>query len=217
MAITLDGSVVSTEYPTTTLAITIAANSNRMLIVAYGCYQASGPSGITHNGVAMTRIVEQVGSFGEVCSLWGLVAPATGTNNIVVSGMGNWSAIGAWSLYDVDQNLPTNFTTGGGDSNTASLAITTLNANAWVITAIEAEPTITASTIGAANSWTFEGASYQHAGGHTVSKAVAGSQTMSASLGYGARWNICNVEIKPFGGGGGGGSSTKRLANLGVG
>ena len=196
-SIALDGTVVSNEYNNGTQAITIGTNSDRMLIVAYGSYQGAGPSGMTYNGVALTKIVERVGSFSEVSSLWGLVAPATGTNNLVVSGMGDWSAYGAWSLYNVDQTLPTTFSSGGGDSSTASLALTTTVDGAWVITSIEAEPTITMTTSGGANSWTFEGQSFQHAGGHTVVKATAGSQTMSASLGYGARWNMTNVQIKP--------------------
>lgn len=198
-SITLDGTVVSNEYSTSTItqAITIGANSDRMLIVAYGSYQGGGPSGITYNGVALTKIVEQVGSFNEVSSLWGLVAPATGTNNIVVSGAGNWSAMGAWSLYNVDQTLPATFSSGGGESSTASLALTTTVDGAWVITSIESEPVPTVTTSGGVNSWSFEGASYQHASGHTVPKATAGSQTMSASLSYGARWNMTNVQIKP--------------------
>ena len=197
MAITLDGSVTS-NAETGTTSITVASNTNRLLIVSYATYQGGGPSGITYNGVALTKIVEQLGSFSEQCSIWGLVAPDTGTNNVVVSGGGSYYAYGIYSLYNCDQNLPSVTSKTGGDSLTASLAITTVTDNSWVITCIESEPVPTMTTSGGTADWSKEGQSFQHGSGQHILKVTAGSQTMSASLSYGARWNQTNIEVKPF-------------------
>lgn len=192
----LDGSVVSDEYNNGTKSIVIGSNENRLLIVGYGSYQGAGPSGMTYNGVALTKIVEQVGSFNEVCSLWGLVAPDTGTHDLVVSGLGNWSAFGAYSLYNCVQSLPTNFNKTTGDSGGFSLALTTLYKNSWIISAIECEPIPTMTTTDGVLDWNFEGDVFQHAQGQHVVKAAAGAHTISGSLSYGARWNMANIEVR---------------------
>jgi len=154
-----------------------------------------------------------VGSYSEQCSIWGLIAPDVGTYNVVMTGEGNWHGIGIYSLYNCSQTLPHNFSAVGGDNNTASLALTTGHDNSWVITCIEAEPAITMTTSGATEDWNLEGASYQHGQGHRIAKASAGSQTMSASLGYGARWNQCNVEVEEAAAA----TTVKHFALLGVG
>ncbi len=194
-SVTLDGTVI-TANNTASLSITVGNNANRMGLVCYSTYQGGGPTGITWGGNAMTKVAERVGSFNEKASVWAIVAPATGATTVTVSGGGNWYGIGAYSLYGVDQNIPTNFTTGGGDSNSASLAITTLADNSWVIGCFEAEPVPTMSTSGGTSDYVLEGQPYQHGHGQHVLKATAGSQTMSASLSYGARWNVVDVEIK---------------------
>lgn len=197
MAIALDGAVVSFKYATSSTSFTVSNNSNRLLLVSYGTYQGAGPSAVSYNGVALTKIVEKVGSFSEQCSIWGLLSPDVGTATLSVSGMGNWSAVGIYSLYGVDQSsLPTNTATNGGASSSASVAVTTASDNSWVIASIEAEPTITISTSGGTEDWNQQGQSFQNAEGQRILKATAGSQTMSANLSYGARWNACAIEVK---------------------
>lgn len=195
MAIAQDGLTI-TSHNVATNALTVASNSNRLLLVSYATYQGGGPSGIMFNGVALTKIVEKVGSFNEKASIWGLLAPDVGTFNVVVSGGSDFYSVGIYSLYNVDQTLPTNFITGGGDSATASLALTTLANESWVITCIESEPDPTMTTSGGTADWEQEGQSYQHGSGQHIVKSTPGSQTMSASLSYGARWNQVNVEVK---------------------
>jgi len=195
--ITLDGSVI-TSNNTSTATITIASNSNRLMIVSYTTYQGGGPSGITYNGVALTKIVEQVGSYNEKTSIWGLIAPATGTHDVVVSDGGNWYGYAIYSLYNTDQSLPTNFSVTGNENSTASLSLTTVTDNSWVITSIEAEAVPTMTTSGGTSDWSLEGQSYQHGSGHHILKTSAGSQTMSASLSYSSRWNQANIEIKAY-------------------
>lgn len=169
-----------------------------MMIMGFGHYQSGNNiSGATYNSVALTEVKAQAGSFGERAGLWGLVAPATGTNSFVVSGNDSWTGYGVISVYNVDQTLPA--TTGGasGSSSTASAALTTTVDNAWVVAAFGAEPTPTMTTSGGVEDMKLQGASYQNAEMHHVAKATAGSQTMSCSLSYGARWNVALCQLKP--------------------
>src|SRR3990172_2883627 len=56
-------------------------------------------SGVTYNGVAMTQLVTRGGIANETLYLWGLAAPTTGTNNIVVSDSGAGTLVVDASLY----------------------------------------------------------------------------------------------------------------------
>lgn len=196
LAITLDGSVVSNNT-TDTNSITVASNSNRMLIVTFGTYQGSDPSGITHAGNAMTELVDAIGSFGESSSLWGRVAPATGANNVVVSGASNYRGVSIYSLYDCDQTLPATTTEAGGDSGSSSLSITPPVDNCWIIWSVESEAVPTMTTTSGVSDAVQEGDVYQHcAASHfvqTTAAAKAGTYTYS----YGARWNMCACAVKP--------------------
>lgn len=196
-ALTLDSATESNN--TATFNVTVASNSNRMMIMGFGHYQSGNNiSGATYNGDALTVIKAQAGSFGERAGLWGLVAPDTGTNSFVISGNDSWTGYGVISVYDVDQTLPA--TTGGasGDSSTASASLTTTVANAWVVAAFGCEPTPTMTTSSGVEDMKEQGASYQNAEMHHVLKATAGSQTMSCSLSYGARWNVALCQLKPY-------------------
>lgn len=191
-----DGSVVTDEYNNGTKAITIGNQENRILLVGYGSYQGGGPSGMTYAGQALTKIVEMVGSFSEVCSIWGLLAPPVGTDNLIVSGLGNWSAFGALSLYNAKQSLSMKTGKVGGDSGEVVLNFATEYKNSWIVTAIEAEPVPTMTTPNGVLDWNWEGDVFQHAQGQHVDKASPGNVRLSASLSYGARWNICALEVR---------------------
>lgn len=195
--ISLDGAVITAEGQST-ISVQVANNDNRLLILSFAVYQGNSPSGITFNGVAMTKIKEQVGSFNEQCSIWGLIAPAVGTYNLVMTGASNYYAVGIYRLYNCEQSLPTNFNGASGDNNNASLSITTTAANAWIISVLESEPDPTMTTSGGVADWEQEGQSFQHGAGQHYIQAAAGAKTMSWSLAYGARWNQVNVQVNPL-------------------
>ena len=182
-AIALDGSVVSSDTADT-VSVTVAANSNRMLIVTFGTYQGNDPSGITHSGSAMTELVDAIGSFGESSGLWGRVAPASGTANVVVSGAANYRGISIYSLYNVDQTLPATTAEAGGDSNTASVAITPTVDNCWIIWSLESEPVPTMTTSSGVSDAVQEGETYQHVAASHFIQTTAASKTGSFFFSY---------------------------------
>lgn len=87
-----------------TKSMTIAANSNRVLVVHVGTYSSQQvPSGVTWNGVALTLAGSvQGGNDNSVrSSIWYLVNPAAGTYNLVVSVGSSCSInLGATSFYN---------------------------------------------------------------------------------------------------------------------
>lgn len=201
-AIALDGSVTSSDA-SDTVSVTVAANSDRMLIVAFGTYQGNDPSGITHSGSAMTELVDAIGSYGESCGLWGRVAPASGTANVVVSGAANYRGISIYSLYNVDQTLPATTAEAGGDSSTASLAITPTVDNCWIIWSLEMEAVPTMTTSSGVSDAVQEGDVYQHVAASHFVQTTAASKTGSYSGSYGSRWNITACVVKPVADAGG--------------
>src|SRR3989304_5552616 len=201
--IALDGSIVSVSNGggDLTQAFTINNNSNRLLIVGYATHQGQGDAvTIKWNGTDLTKIVTKTGSFNETCSIWALVAPETGTHNIVVdtTGGGDFTAIGIYSLYNCKQVNPSTFQSATGSSNYASLSIVTPSNDNWVIDAVEAEPVPSVDTgTGQVQDWAEQDASYENGEGSHVVKVVAGTQNMGWDLSYGGRWNLVALVVEP--------------------
>lgn len=202
-ALTKDTAVESNN--TTSFSVTVASNSNRLMLMGFGHYQGGDNiTGATYATIALTVVKAQAGSFGERSGIWGLIAPATGANTFAISGNDAWSGYGVLSIYDADQAaLPA--TTGGssGDSGGTTTSLTTTVDNAWVVAAIGAEPGITMDTASGVEDMNEQGASYQNAEMHHVAKATAGSQSIAFTLAYGGRWNIAMCQVKPYDAGGG--------------
>lgn len=115
---------------TLTQAFTVASNSNRILIVAVASQGTSVHiSGVTYAGVALANKVE-VGSLGSAgdnrIAYWYLVAPTTGTNNLIFTTTGTTTLhFNIYSYYNVAQtSVPEASTSGtsGGGTASASLA-----------------------------------------------------------------------------------------------
>jgi hypothetical protein len=107
-----------------TFSHTVAANANRLLVVGIS-YRASvtptaTASGITYNGDAMTKARRDTNGDRKT-EIWYLVAPDTGTHDVVVT----WTAdpadqvIGAASFYDVDPATPIAADAGATGNSTA--------------------------------------------------------------------------------------------------
>lgn len=132
---------------TVTVPITIGTNDNRILVVGVGSDGSTtadySASGVTYNSVAMTKINGfQYTANGwdggyDWISLWYLIAPDTGSHNIVVSFTttpdNGASAIGI-SLYGVVQQAPeANGSTTNNNVTPVTCSITTQTNNAWVV------------------------------------------------------------------------------------
>ena len=154
MAIALDSSThyQYTPYDTTvtyTYAHTVSG-SNRILWVGACTHTTKTITGVTYNGVSMTKATDKTS--GAYISLWYLIAPDTGTNNVVVTtdgGIGRFNSDCA-SYTGVKQSAQPDATNTGGPTNTSSYsqALTTVANNSWSIANIigEAAASLTAGT-----------------------------------------------------------------------
>jgi hypothetical protein len=130
MAIAVDA-VTATASTASILTKTFAhtcSGSDRLLLVVAGCTTATADiSGVTYNGVAMTQVgVDQTDSGGGGrMTVWALIAPATGANNVVITatatatiGYGAISFTGAYQTSNPDSN------TQGAETATTSYSVT---------------------------------------------------------------------------------------------
>lgn len=82
------------------------AGTERYLLAFVG--SGSVTSGVTYAGAAMTKLAEIASGGGKKLTIWGLIAPATGTNNIVctLGGSGANAVCVGLSLTGVKQTAP---------------------------------------------------------------------------------------------------------------
>lgn len=90
-------------------------------------------TGMTYGGVAMTLLVSQATDYHT--TIYGLINPASGVNNVVISCSGSTNIIPqAISYTGVDQTtLPTVTNTGTDASSPQTLSLTTTVNNSWIM------------------------------------------------------------------------------------
>lgn len=121
MAISFDNKNNSTEQlgvTSVTLSFTTGTLTNGILIVGISTRNSSNAafthaSSVTYNGVSMTAVKQQDGpTYGNTryitAELWRLVAPASGTHDIIVTFPSSVqrTVIGGISFSGVDQTSP---------------------------------------------------------------------------------------------------------------
>jgi hypothetical protein len=111
MAVTFDAATPGSAVSDTTLTIshTVGAGSNRVLYVG-PCSTAGTPaaiSSVTYGGVSLTQIDDENQGVARA-GVWRLLAPATGTANVVITYAAFQDEMGAVaiSLAGVDQTTP---------------------------------------------------------------------------------------------------------------
>ena len=151
MAVALAGGVgLSSVSPATSLTFAYSTSgSNRYLTVSVIIDSSSTVTGVTYNGVAMTNLVSIRNTGGHIVYIWGLVAPATGSNNVVVTASSSTTiGAGAIAFTGVNQTTPTSSPqTNQADAVTSSSLTVTSKVDDMVIDTIGSA--ISAPTVGA--------------------------------------------------------------------
>jgi hypothetical protein len=108
----------SSSFPT---VFTVGNNSNRILLVACACSSAQTITGVTYNGVAMTALLSNTGNDSAYTySLYYLLAPATGANNVIVNTSAATAIlVNISSYYNVEQVAPSLTANASGSNNSA--------------------------------------------------------------------------------------------------
>jgi hypothetical protein len=221
MAVTLDAtssvaSVVNQSAGgTTSLAHTVGSGAT-VLIVSLQIWNngstAAGASGVTYNGVSMTKATNQTGSTGTATGFfyveqWYLASPATGTNNIIVTvgtktdklGIAGVSFTGSDTTTPIDVSSKTFGTTG-----TYTQSLTTTAAGEYLVDSMchlsANNPTSNTGTLilNSATSGTSTASQYK------IASSAGSNSTQYIYPDIGDEGAYCILAVKAAGGGGGG-------------
>lgn len=189
----------SVAAATLTFAHTVGGGANRLLLVATSDYDGTvnQPTGVTYNGVALTKIGGLASAGNDVATLWGLKNPPSGTFNVVITWAGTpGNGIGGASSWTgVDQTTPwgvaATATAGAGQPsvNVAGTVASSIVVDAFAVddptnVALTATGTLLHSIATGANG----------EGGGSQWKAGGGTITMNWT-GATSSWSIVAVEI----------------------
>jgi len=186
-----------------TVSGTIAANSDRVLI-AYVHMEDGGTSvsglGVTWNGVSMTAIGSSYSfSTGFTLYAFGLIAPDTGTHDLVLSWSGggvNWTVVTAMAFYGADQTTAwQNRTTASGTSAAPSISVTSSNGNMATAAYMHTGSADTFVEVNGTEAYASEP-------WETLYRAsTGGSTTISGTTTSSWTWGMLGVDVVQVGGG----------------
>lgn len=199
MAIAVDTNTVAEEESGAT-SLTFShtcTGSNLVLIVATVSSGSADPTGVTYNGVAMTKAVGLGAALDT--SLWYLSNPATSAHNVVVTYAASTKfGVCATSFTGCNTDSPLGVTgTNTGTSGTASCTVTSQKNNSMMVDAtfVNGVPSI---TVGASQTAVMNA---QNAGDNFTelssykAQATAGSVTMSYTF-TSTSWTMAVMELR---------------------
>lgn len=181
--------------------------SNRYLRVSVSMLSVGGSSvtGITYNSVALTFLGAVSSGAGAVrVEMWGLAAPATGSNTIAVTLSAALDSIaGADSFTYVHQTTSTEgFATAtalNGGAADATVNVTTTADLDLVVDAVATSDTAITVGSGQTQTWNVTGTLGSGAGSQEGLKTPAGSVTMSwTNVGAAQTWSIAAIALRPI-------------------
>ena len=235
MSIALYKATVTAANTTKTFAHDSGTGDNRLLIVKVN--STAAVSAVTYAGVALTNTDGAASAMtvtnatsGSITSIWKLVAPASGTNNVVVTVSSSYLYVIAETWTGVHQTTPLG-TFGSATGNDTTPTVTITSATDEVVTDAVAAASLTRAntviTVGSGQTsegsllWldlTFaSGYAFRGAGSYETGAA---STVMSWTAAGTSQWGILAVPIKPQTAGGGGAADPPTPpagATLGVG
>ena len=143
-AIAFDNSTIDEETTDEQTFAHINTGSDLVLFVGVLCSSGDDITGVTYNGVAMTQLVKVDSSIpGRFRYIYGLLNPATGSNNVVVSASGSTSLISIASSYTgVDQGqtlTDITDTTQSGATAPTTMNMTSTVDNSWGVMMIRSD------------------------------------------------------------------------------
>jgi hypothetical protein len=186
----------------TNSGFTVAANSNRILIVAAGRQGGSGDiTGVTWNGAEnFTRAVFLQDGTGTRTEMWYLVNPTATTADIVTTwgGTANRRGAGVYSYYNAKQTSPigvTNTAFGTSVSTTGTITPTTTGS---LIVDVEISESSAAGTDTLTAGWTVlvGGATKSFGSQYDLTPTINSSNNMFYTYVGSTYWSWCGIEVK---------------------
>lgn len=128
MSIQFDAAYQQAASNDTSWSHTVGSGSSRILLVMCGMHSVDNVTAVTFNGVSLTKLGEQSGSYRRA-QVWYLLSPPQGTYTVQVtrSGTGYNLSAGSVSFFNVSQTSPFRHYTGAnGSSYSPSVVVTSL-------------------------------------------------------------------------------------------
>lgn len=183
------------------------SGSDRYLTVGISMLSVAGSSvsSMTYNGVALSLISAKASVSGAVrAELWGLIAPALGTNVISVTLSAGLDSIGeAVSFTQVNQTVPYEGAASASATNVgaadATVNVSTTADNDWCVDIVATDDT--AITVGAGQTQRNNVSGALGSGGMSTEGTITppGTVTMSwTNVGALATWSIVAVALRPI-------------------
>lgn len=181
------------------------AGANRYLVVGVSMLSlAQTVTGITCNGVALTLIGVKASISGAArVELWGLVAPASGSNTVAVTLSGAIaSSAGAVSFTGVHQTSPIEGFNSAQATNVgaadAMVNVTTVATDDWTVDVVATDDGSISVGAGQTERVNVTGAGGSGAMSSEGNKTPAGAVTMSwTGVGALSTWAIGSVGLRP--------------------
>ncbi len=183
------------------------SGSNRLMLVGVSFNNdiLETVTGVTYNGAALTLEGTETNSDDARVEIWSLVAPDTGTHNVVITfsaALNQEAVAGVMTFTGVDQSTPLGsfYSAQDDDTATASLNITSTEGE-FVYGVIAAEYDALTAGSGMDEQWNMsvDGTSTNGAGGTTNcgAETVTMSWNLVAEASPNNHWSIGGVSIKP--------------------
>lgn len=192
--------------------------SDRVLYVAFNGYSTSinaHPTGVTYAGVALTKLLDRTFGGGfQYFSVWRLIAPATGSNNVIATLGGTVSDFDTIAMYytGVDQTTSEGTPVHDSPASTTTPSVNVTVASGELLVGV-VEIYNRTITVGAGQT---QREYYAGGGGYdshmTSDETGTGTVTHSYTLSSAGLAAIAAWAVKPSGGGGGGTASPYYLS-----
>ena len=188
------------------------SGANRLLVVGVAIRTDAGQTvtSITYSGVALTFVRADTFAASVRSELWYRIAPATGSNSVVVTlSASAKAAVGAISLTGVTQTAPVEAQNGAtGTSATPTETVTTVTDGAWVIDALAFRSTGAGTPTGNPGAGQTQRWSQYNEGGGTATnirgkgstegpRSPAGAVVMDWALAASVDWAVSGIAVQP--------------------
>lgn len=202
MAITFDNFLNQQTSGPTDTSLTFAyttAGSDRYLVVFVYLFAGDNCTGVTYNGVAMTQLQKTGTPAGSNQHyIYGLAAPASGANNVVISTSVGDTILGYCISYNgAQQTTPADssgVTTQAAGPTTISTSVTTVADNCWVASMIRNDvAAVTDNT-----NYVRRNVSSVSVGDTNAALTPAGAKTITAGVDAGGNSSMISAAIAPL-------------------
>lgn len=197
--VTWDNTSVGSSITTSPITVshTTGTGSDRLMLVGVSTRDRT-VSSVTYGGTALTLVGAQTSNGNAKTAIYRLIAPASGTANVVVTLSGNpgkGAVVGVMTFTGVNQTTPLGtYASAVGNSTTAALNVTSSNSE-LVFNVVSAQNVNVNNVAGQTQRWNVNTASENTGAGAT--KPGSATTSLSWTL-VKDDWSMSGVSIKPL-------------------